>query len=147
MKWHSLDTQFFTEKFYDFRSKQFIRLKRFCSVMQCRERECFPRSTRARLAFSTSITLRRFLYPGLTSQLGWRLQETWWNGLILGFPEDARHTPYSFWGQTTTQYTFLSTYGPKEWFKLNHSTNWKSVGVSFTARRHALPPIEFGLSS
>jgi hypothetical protein len=37
---------------------------------------------------------------GLTSQLGWRLLETWGNGLKLGFPEDARHTPYSFWGQT-----------------------------------------------
>jgi hypothetical protein len=37
---------------------------------------------------------------GLTNQLGWRLLETWWNGLKLGFTEDARHTPYSFGGQT-----------------------------------------------
>jgi hypothetical protein len=40
------------------------------------------------------------VHKGLTSQLGWRLLETWWNRWKLGFPEYARHTPYSFWGQT-----------------------------------------------
>jgi hypothetical protein len=52
------------------------------------------------------LTKRGYLFPelficsGLTSQLGWRLLKTWWNGLQSGFPEVAMHTPYSFWGQT-----------------------------------------------
>jgi hypothetical protein len=58
------------------------------------------RLTSESLVCVESQTSTRCLKEGLTSQLGWRLLETWWNGLKLGFPEDAKHTPCSFWGQT-----------------------------------------------
>jgi hypothetical protein len=47
------------------------------------------------LLWRRNVTLLQWL-----CLLGWRLLETWWNGLKLSVPEVARHTPYSFWGQT-----------------------------------------------
>jgi hypothetical protein len=89
---------------------------------------------------------------GLTSQLGWRLLETWWNGLKLGFPEDARHTPYirseaKLLPLDTTKYTFLSTYGPKEWFYRAVSRQLTCISANSWRQLWVLHPVKNCLKS